>query len=114
MSKIGHLQNCLEDIFDEFIPKFVNKMQWIQLEYWVECNKQILVFVIVYKKESQRNSEKCCVCHESGGLGFFAGISGRFINNPCNIEMVSINVLVQGFTINLKVCILIYYIIGSE
>ena len=33
------------------------------------------------------------------------GISGRFINNLCNIEMVSVSVLVQGFTINLKVCI---------
>ena len=37
------------------------------------------------------------------------GISGRFINNPYNIEMVSINVLVQGFTINLKVCILNFF-----
>ena len=54
MSKIGHLQNCLEDIFDEFTPKFVNKMHWIQLEYCVEGNKQILVFVRVYKKESQK------------------------------------------------------------
>ena len=25
MSKIGHFQNCLEEIFDEFTPKFVNK-----------------------------------------------------------------------------------------
>ena len=35
------------------------------------------------------------------------GISGRVDNYPCNIEMVSmsVNVLVQGFTINLKVCI---------
>ena len=33
------------------------------------------------------------------------GISGRVVNNPCNIEIVSINVLVQGFTINQKVCI---------
>ena len=38
------------------------------------------------------------------------GISGRVVNFPCNIEMVgvSVNVLVQGFTINLKVCILTY------
>ena len=36
MSKIGHLQNCLEEIFDEFTPKFVNKMHWIQLQYCVE------------------------------------------------------------------------------
>ena len=58
MSKIGHLQNCLEDIFDEFTPKFVNKMHWIQLEYCVEGNKQILVFVRVYKKESQKETLK--------------------------------------------------------
>ena len=42
MSKIGHLQNCLEEIFDEFTPKFVNKMHWIQLQYCVEKNKRIL------------------------------------------------------------------------
>ena len=58
MSKIGHLQNCLEDIFDEFTPKFVNKMHWIQLEYHVEGHKQILVFVRVYKKESQKETLK--------------------------------------------------------
>ena len=58
MSKIGHLQNCLEDIFDEFTPKFVNKMHWIQLEYCVEGNKWILVFVRVYKKESQKETLK--------------------------------------------------------
>ena len=58
MSKIGHLKNCLEDIFDEFTPKFVNKMHWIQLEYRVEGNKWILVFVRVYKKESQKETLK--------------------------------------------------------
>ena len=58
MSKIGHLQNCLEDIFNEFTPKFVNKMHWIQLEYRVEGNKWILVFVRVYKKESQKETLK--------------------------------------------------------
>ena len=58
MSKIGHLQNCLENMFDEFTPKFVNKMHWIQLEYCVEGNKQILVFVRVYKKESQKETLK--------------------------------------------------------
>ena len=58
MSKIGHLQNCLEDIFDEFTPKFVNKMHWIQLEYCVKGNKWILVFVRVYKKESQKETLK--------------------------------------------------------
>ena len=58
MSKIRHLQNCLEDIFDEFTPKFVNKMHWIQLEYCAEGNKQILVFARVYKKESQKETLK--------------------------------------------------------
>ena len=58
MSKIGHLQNCLEDIFGEFTPKFVNKMHWIQLEYHVEGNKWILVFARVYKKESQKETLK--------------------------------------------------------
>ena len=58
MSKIRHLQNCLEDIFNEFTPKFVNKIPWIQLEYCVEENKQILVFVRVYKKESQKETLK--------------------------------------------------------
>ena len=48
----------MEDIFDEFTPKFVNKMHWIQLEYHVEGNKQILVFVRVYKKESQKETLK--------------------------------------------------------
>ena len=56
MSKIRHLQNCLEDIFDEFTPKFVNKMHWIQFAYPVEGNKQILVFV--YRTESQKETLK--------------------------------------------------------
>ena len=58
MSKIGHLQSCLEDIFDEFTPKFVNKIHWIQLGYCIEGKKQILVFVRVYKKESQKDTLK--------------------------------------------------------
>ena len=33
-------------------------MHWIQLEYRVEGNKQILVFVRVYKKESQKETLK--------------------------------------------------------
>ena len=40
MSKIGHFQNCLEEIFDEFTPKFVNKMHWIQLQYHVEKKQE--------------------------------------------------------------------------
>ena len=58
MSKIGHLQNCLEEIFDEFTPKFVNKMHWIQLQYRVEKNKRILVVVKVYRQESERETLK--------------------------------------------------------
>ena len=40
MSKIGHLQNSLEEIFNEFTPKFVNKMHWIQLQYRVEKKQE--------------------------------------------------------------------------
>ena len=58
MSKIGHLQNCLEEIFDEFTPKFVNKMHWLQLQYHVEKNKRILVLVRVYRKESEKETMK--------------------------------------------------------
>ena len=49
MSKIGHLQNCLEDIFDEFTPQFLNEMQWIQLEYRVKKQRRILVFTCVFR-----------------------------------------------------------------
>ena len=52
MSKIGHLHNCLKEIFDEFTPKLANKM------HWIEGNKQILVFIRVYKKESQKETLK--------------------------------------------------------
>ena len=68
----------------------------------------ILVFVRVYKKESQKETLKSTMyLMKVEDLDFFTGISGRFINNPHNIEMVRFNVLVlvQGFTINLKVCI---------
>ena len=58
MSKIGHFQNCLEEIFDEFTPKFVNKMHWIQLQYHVEKNKRILVVVKVLRKEAQKETLK--------------------------------------------------------
>ena len=58
MSKIGYLQNCLEEIFDEFTPKFVNKMHWIQLQYRVEKNKRILVVVKVLRKEAEKEALK--------------------------------------------------------
>ena len=58
MSKIRHFQNCLEEIFDEFTPKFVNKMHWIQLQYRVEKNKRILVLVKVHRKEAEKQTLK--------------------------------------------------------
>ena len=58
MSKIGHLQNCLEEIFNEFTLKFVNKIHWIQLQYRVKKNKRILVLVKVYRQESERETFK--------------------------------------------------------
>ena len=45
MSKIGHLQILLKDIFDELTPQFVNKMHWLQLQYRVEKGRRILVIV---------------------------------------------------------------------
>ena len=58
MSKIGHFQNCLEEIFDEFTPKFVNKMHRIQLQYHVEKSKRILVLVKVHRKEAEKETLK--------------------------------------------------------
>ena len=48
MSKIGHLQNALEDIFDEYIPHFVNKSHWIPLQYKVEKHNKKFVFVRIF------------------------------------------------------------------
>ena len=80
MSKIGHLQNCLEEIFDEFTPKFVNKMHWLQLQYRVEKNKRILVFVRVYRKESEKETMKSAMYvteieHLDFLQGYLAGLS---------------------------------------
>ena len=52
MSKIGHLQNCLEEIFDEFMPKFVNKLHWIQLQYKVERKNRIFVMTRIFRKNA--------------------------------------------------------------
>ena len=52
------MQNYLEEIFDEFTPKFVNKMHWIQLQYHVEKNKRILVVVKVLRKEAEKETLK--------------------------------------------------------
>ena len=50
MSKIGHLQNCLEKIFDKFTPKFINKLHWIQLQYKVERKNRIFVLPRIFRK----------------------------------------------------------------
>ena len=65
ISKIGFLQNCLEDIFDEYTPQFVNKMHWIQLQYRVEKTTRILVFVRIFRKNGEKAVMKsvmyaCC------------------------------------------------------
>ena len=54
MSKIGHLQNLLEEIFDEYTSQFVNKMHWLQLQYKVERNRQILVLVCIFRKNGDK------------------------------------------------------------
>ena len=54
MSKIGHLQMLLEDIFDEFTPQFVNKMHWLQLQYRVEKGRSILVIVRIFRKNGEK------------------------------------------------------------
>ena len=54
MSKIGHLQMLLEDIFDEFTPQFVNKMHWLQLQYRVEKGCRILVIVRIFRKNGEK------------------------------------------------------------
>ena len=54
MSKIGHLQMLLEDIFDEFMPQFVNKMHWLQLQYRVEKGRRILVIVRIFRKNGEK------------------------------------------------------------
>ena len=54
MSKIGHLQVILEEIFDEFTPQFVNKMHWLQLQYRVEKGKRILVIVRIFRKNADK------------------------------------------------------------
>ena len=80
MSKIGHLQNCLEEIFNEFTPKFVNQMHWIQLQYHVEKNKRILVVVKVLRKEAEKEILKSAMyVTQLGDLDFLraylAGLS---------------------------------------
>ena len=54
MSKMGHLQILLEDIFNEFMPQFVNKMHWLQLQYRVEKGCRILVIVRIFRKNADK------------------------------------------------------------
>ena len=54
MSKIGHLQSLLKDIFQEFSLQFVNKMHWVQLEYRTEKQRQILVLVRIFRKDAEK------------------------------------------------------------
>ena len=56
MSKIGHLQNALEDIFDDYTLQFVNKMHWLQLQYKVERNRRILVHI--FRKNADKTVMK--------------------------------------------------------
>ena len=54
MSKIGMLQNALEDLFDECTPQFVNKKHTIQLQYRVKKNKRILVLVRMFRYNPEK------------------------------------------------------------
>ena len=54
LSKIRHLQSLLEDIFQEFLLQFVNKMHWLQLEYRTEKQRQILVLVRIFRKDAEK------------------------------------------------------------
>ena len=52
MVQIGHLQNCLEDSFDEFMPKFLNKMHWLQIQYKIQKRSRILVLTRIFQKNA--------------------------------------------------------------
>ena len=52
ISQIGHLQNCLEDIFEGFMLKFINKMHLIQLQYKIQKKNRILVLTIIFQKNA--------------------------------------------------------------
>ena len=54
MSKIGHLQVILKEIFDELTPQFINKMHLMQLQYRVEKGKWILVIVRIFQKNADK------------------------------------------------------------
>ena len=63
MSKIGFLQNCLEDIFVEYTLQFVNKMHWIQLQCRVEKKQENISFCEDFlEKWGKGSNEECDVC----------------------------------------------------
>ena len=52
---MGQFQNLLKDIFNEFTPQFVNKMNWLQLQYRVEKKTRlILVLVCIFRKNGDK------------------------------------------------------------
>ena len=54
MSKIGTLQNFLEDLFQECTIQFVNKKHSIQLQYKVEKKSQILVVTWIFRHNPEK------------------------------------------------------------
>ena len=53
MRKLAHLQWCLEDMFHDYTPQFLNKNYWIQLQYKVqEKHNRILVFVRIFHQDA--------------------------------------------------------------
>ena len=74
MFKIGFLQNCFEDIFDEYTLQFVNKMHWIQLQYRVEKKHENLSFVRIFWKNQ---AVKISPGGSSGGGGGKGGKGGK-------------------------------------
>ena len=78
MSKIGTLQNALEDLFDECIPQFVNKKHSIQLQYKVEKNKCILVLTRIFRFNPGKALLKSAVyVKEEEDIDFLKSISIR-------------------------------------
>ena len=93
MSKIRHFQNCLEEIFDEFTPKFVNKMHWIQLQYHVEKNKRILVVVKVLRKEAEKETLKSAIyVTQIRDLDFLRALFSWIVSNSRYLEIFRIMV----------------------
>ena len=54
MSKIGALQNSLEDLFQECTIQFVNKKHSIQLQYKVEKKSRILFVTQIFRHNPEK------------------------------------------------------------